>query len=413
MSMTQDRLRATVRAMADAVPDHAVPPLDLSRLQGQRSDPSRRPSWPRLAAPLVAAAAVIAVAATSVAVWSGAPGSHQAASSSLLDRVPRYYLALIPVLPRALSYAVIRNTTTGKTLATVKPPKPFNTFSAVAAAPDDRTFVLEAQALHSVTSARGPARLYSLRFDPSRGSFRLDPLPVPGIPTGTFVEGLTLSPDGTDLAVALTSLSSLGTNGRTAHVQIKIYSLASNSRSQQPLRVWSGPTRPVGFLAGTLLSWARTGALAFNWQQAGTQTVRLLDTHTGGGSLLGDSRVALTSRIHMPFSKNYSILSQGLLTTDGTMITAVRYRPGTAEFMEFSARTGKLVRTVLSVHGLAYGGPPVVWASSSGRVFIGWGPAAAAKKTGRKLPVLGVLRRGKFTPISGAPSYHSAGLIAF
>jgi hypothetical protein len=404
MSITEDRLRATARAVSAAVPEQTVPPLDLSRVHDRRTSPSRRPSWPRLAAPLVAAVAVIAVAGVSVAVWGGRQGSHQAASSSLLDRVPRYYLALIPVPPRAASYAVIRNTWTGKTLATVRPPKPFNTFSAVAAAPDDRMFVIEAQALHSVTSGRGPARLYRLRFDPARDSFRLTPLPIPAVPTATIVEGLTLSPDGTDLAVA----------ARSSHVQIKIYSLASNGGSQRPVKVWSGPTRPLGFGAGTLLSWARTGALAFNWQQAGNLTVRLLDTHTRGGSLLGDSRLALTSRFVPPsFGKRYSILSQGLLTDDGATIAAIRYRPDAAEFMEFSARTGKLVRTVLSVHGLAYGGTAVVWASSSGRILVSWGPGAGANKPWRKFPVLGVVRHGKFTPISGAPSYHSAGLIAF
>src|SRR6202035_513035 len=157
----EDRLRATTEAVTEAM--RPVRPLDLTSSRAGDSAPVRPPSllprrWPGWLIPITAAVAVIGVAATLVAVRD-LPGSHTAprvtpaasATStststpppSAVPVVPRYYVTLSAEGRIPVRDAIVADARTGKRIAVVKPPSNA-TFAGMAAAPDNRTFVLDA-----------------------------------------------------------------------------------------------------------------------------------------------------------------------------------------------------------------------------------------------------------------------------
>lgn len=368
---TEEDVRAAFRGLAIQAPDTDAVLATLRRREG-----SRRPGWPRFAAAIAAAAAVCLVVGLSVAISGGGQTRHPA-GASLLDRVPRYYMVLLAKGSSAPSEAVIRDTVTGKVLATVRPPSPFTKFGPSAAAPNDRTFVLAAQ---GDGVGLVPARLYRAQFNPARRSIQLTPLPIAEFPAKLSVSALAVSPHGTELAVAL----SIRTPGRVPREQIRIYSLAGHKVSG-PVKLWSA----TGFVGA--MSWASTGVLGFNQLVPG-QGVRLLNTDARSGNLALDSRLALKTQAALdrfPAPGSWLLLS-GTLASDGTRLAAVAYRypktkivkgkpveiplPGSPKIEEFSAATGKLVRVLLprrpSGRGL-FGIDYIAWTNSSGSVVVG------------------------------------------
>lgn len=384
---TEQDLRAAFRDLASHAPETDTV---LAVVRTRQTPPSlrpglgHRPGWPRFAAAIAAAAAVCLVAGLSVAISGGGQARHPAAGSSLLDRVPRYYMMLLAKGSSQPYEAVIRDTVTGKVLATVRPPSPFKTFSLAAAAPNDRTFVLAARPGSGIGLL--PTRLYRAQFNPARRSIQLTPLPIPEFVSTTPPAELAVSPDATELAVALDTLGT-SHNAYVTSEQIRIYSLAGD-RATGPVKVWYGPpNQPV---LGPL-SWARTGVLA-TWT---TEGVRLLRTDSRSGSLVHDSRLALRT----PTSSRE--LLSGILTTDGTKIAAVWHRvetkidliPGVTtgpKIEEFSAATGKLIHVLMprrpsgpGSFGVAY----VAWTNSSGSVIVGVGESSVGKNQALELVV--------------------------
>ena len=224
MSTIEDRLRAATRAAAQTVAPGSAPPpppLPARRRLVPAAHPRWGSGWPGWMAPLVAAAAVAAAIATSVVV-SGALSLGHARSPSQSARptgtvplhpalaappgIPAYDVALAPGPDAGQSTrAVVRATATGAVLATVRPPRPYATFTWVTVAADDRTFVLAAQPAGQPTaSGRVVMKFFALRLDPAAGTAKLTALPTPTV-SGTWIqaEGLALSPDGKRLAVAV------------------------------------------------------------------------------------------------------------------------------------------------------------------------------------------------------------------
>jgi hypothetical protein len=449
MNTIEDRLRAAAQAAADTVPPDSAPPLRLPsrpaarlRIPGQRRRPgvSPRPgrpgipgrryrgAWPRALAPLAAATSVIAIVIVSLALGSGAsgrqPGSHgavsratarqsrtpahRARSAAALASVPPYYVTVYPgeMAPRASQHAVIRATATGKAVATVTVPSPYNTFGWVTAADDDRTFVLTAQRWVQGTSlaaerlnASAPTKFFLLRFDPGTHAAHLSALPIAD-PGSVWVDGIALSPDGTKLAVAADRQSAQG------DPKIQVFDLATGSAKEWvwPGNGWIGNNKPTG----QPLSWAADGrTLAFQLgPRQGTIAVRLLDTATPGGSLQS-SKLAV-EWVHGGVTGPRGVVIAGandapansltgyntLITPDGTKIVCVTTTPSAAgQITEFSVRTGQIVRFMgtrpASSAGLA--AQDVLWMNSSGSTLI-----VQAATTG-------VLAGNQFTQIPGAP----------
>lgn len=400
MNGVEDKLRAAILATAEELRPADVPPISLDarsldapargRRAAARRSGGRPRRWLRAGAPLAAAAAVLAVVAVTATVNSGgrpapAAGRHIAAGwAAALPGVPQYYVALSPGNEALFTgqVAVVRSTATGKVLATVRPPRPYRAswrFKYVAAAGDDRTFVLTLQEFdQGFPLPNSPTILYLLRLHPARGTVSLSRAPLPKIPYRFYPAGIALSPDASRLAVA----SDYGTLAT-----IDVFTLATGA-----MRRWTwreGGNIEAAVLGGVPLSWAQDGrtlAFARNFGGARPPELRLLDTAAPGHSLRAStliSRFTGTGYYSTPFGDM-------TLTPDGTTFVAfsVSHSATVLSLEEFSARTGKLAAVLWSQRYpprvLGAGLPLVNWVSPSGSTVIASvdRPDTAASKNG-------------------------------
>jgi hypothetical protein len=313
----EDRVRAATRAAAETVAPGSIPPLRL---------PSDRPfrarsfasGWGRWLAPVAAAAAVVAVVVAMVTVGrtvDHAPGGPEAVPSArpgpvrtgppissyvASGQVPRYYVSIesngarMSVSP---SYAVVRATATGAVIGTYTPPAG-RTVVAVTGDANDRTFVLDEQPWVNPSSNAiqilQPRTFFSLDLNQFGQITHVRRVSV-SVPGGQYMTGFALSPDGRKLAIAVQPDNDKREPGLT---EVKVITLATGATQTWTANGMSSGSIGLGADDARSLSWAdgeRT--LAFNWQGSGSGQnagVWLLDVATGGGSLLADSREALS-----------------------------------------------------------------------------------------------------------------------
>lgn len=440
MSTTEERLRAAARAAAQTVaPGTTLPPprLPPRRRWAPRLRPRR--GWPGWAAPLAAAAAVTTVVLSSIAV-SGAIGPGRPAARgtgraggtngvgtggagtggapdwpAARAAVPKYFVGLVGGVPDQQRQAVVAATATGKTLATIAPPKPFGAFDWVAAAGDDRTFVLAAQRWVPITHWRPePVVFYRLVLSPSGHPQALARLPIRA--EYGFISGIALSPGGGKLAVAVHG------PGRAAQdPKIEVFSTATGRERQWvwPGSGWIGLNKPMG----QALSWAADGRTLALQLRAGAGVpaveVRLLDTAAPGASLRS-SRLVLD----VPPGSSGWISGNVLLTPDGGLVVApiARQRGNTQapvtdlEIAEFSAATGKPVRVLdrwaSSPAPAAPGWQDVLWAGPGGDVLV---VASPLRPHGGGTPrvVIGLQSGRGFSPLPAAVQKFSPTEIAW
>ncbi len=429
---TEDDLRSALRLLERETPSAETVLRRVTERTGAGRAGHGRPPGRRLMAGAAAAAAVIAIAVAAALVATLPQGHGRASPQDALRSVPRYYMALVPAGPGSYvaQYAVVRDTVTGRTLASVRPPRPYLTFIGLTGAADDRTFVLTAQSTLS-GSLTSRNKFYYARFNPADDAVTMTPLALPGLPFSNNLNGAALSPDGTRLAVA----------SQNGAAQIAVYSLPSGA-----VRVWKS-TANVSALVfvsypADLLSWSRHGILAFGWNGSPGLIVRhgqitrdknlespygeyLLNTNGPGGGLLADSRQPLC-----PPSQAFPLGYPGYLTPDGTKIimplahpvkpgqrpntfSQVPWTPGHSrvfpQLEEFSATTGKAIGVIYtSPSPITYtsrnplvGGYGVFWSNASGSVLVLDSPV----RPGQRAPdTFGVVSGTTFTPIPGAPS---------
>jgi hypothetical protein len=301
--------------------------------------------------------------------------------------------------------AVVKDTITGATLVTVRPPEHFGTFVGVAGAADDRTFVLAATKFPAQPGAGAPIKLYRGVFHPAKAAVTLTALPIPQIPAAESFDGLALSPSGASLAVGISTSPQQRGDGRQ---QLRVYSLPSGT-----VKVWH---QPPGFGFQGQLSFAQSGVLAFNWAGQPTAGVWLLRPGTSGGNLTSHSQLAVAGMMG-----RYVVVG-GVLSGNGSIITAVATIPalgttalavdgdgrnqsivqspgqaaGTSKIVQFSAQTGLAIRTLWRSRSVAN----VIWSSSSGDVLVVQAPAT---RNGRHM-IIGVLHGSHLTPIPGVPA---------
>jgi hypothetical protein len=440
MNTLEERVRAATRAVADTVTPDSVPPLALpagDRIRSREGSRSSASVWSRRLAPLGAALAVVAVAVAMVTLGQtvrhptgplrpapSAPGGKTAgppvASYVAAGLVPAYYVSLESHGNSNFhpSYAVVRATATGAALGTIQPSVRGGTIVAATAAADDRTFVLDEQRWVPVQSRANqnfePRTFYLFRLGASGQPGPLTRLSV-SVPGGALMTGFALSPDGSQLAIAVQPNN---VKADPSLQQIRLYSLGTGA-----VRTWSAEgiigTGPDDALS---LSWTddeRT--LAFDWEGTGQGayvSVRLLNLEAGGSSLLADSRQA-ASLVNLgpgataPMASRPTCQEDSIITPDGTRIVcgaiaavnqSVAQSPGggatlrrgaETEFFEFSAATGRVARilgpwTFGSVGALSV---DVLWSNASGSVLIGVIPDAG---DGR----VAVISGNEFTPLS-------------
>jgi hypothetical protein len=278
------------------------------------------------------------------------PGDRAAAAFA---QVPPFFVALTGnTLPDQGRRAVVAATATGAVLGSVGVPRPYQVFTWVAAARDDRTFVLAAQRARPVggsssqVAGTGPAGLYRLVLHRSGRPGALQPLPVP--PVGGNINGFALSPDGSKLAVSTTR-----TPGAAAGSQIRVFTLATGAERSWVLGKdgWVGQDKPDA----ESLAWAGDNRTLLFKQYLGeggsTAQLRLLDTAAPGGFLAAASTLVpfpgrlISGRVEDP-EQAYGIM---LLTPDGHKIITVvttdiwHGRPGIAPSGSFA----RIIRSML------------------------------------------------------------------
>jgi hypothetical protein len=307
-------------------------PLHLNGSRGM-PDPGQpvRGRWRGWLVPVAAALAVITAVALSLAisdVVGGRQGKPAARPAAAFARVPRYFVALTGnALPDQGQRAVAVATATGKVLGSVAAPAPYRVFTWVAAAGDDRTFVLAAQRARPVGGVLrqvmgvGAAKLYRLVLHRSGRPGALEPLPIP--PISGNINGFALSPDASKLAVSTTRAPGAVANSS----QIHVFVLATGAERSWVLGNvgWVGQDKP----GAESLAWAgdnRTLLFKEYLGEGGSAAeIRLLDTAAPGGVLAAAStRVPFLSplisgRVEDPV-QDYGNM---LLTPDGHKIISV------------------------------------------------------------------------------------------
>jgi hypothetical protein len=446
MNTLEERVRAATRAAGDTVPPDSVPPLRLPPGDPTRSRWGARPSasgWARRLAPLGAALAVIAIAVAMVTLGQAvqhpaasgplpsAPGAMtagpSAASYVAAGLVPPYYVSIESrgILNRRPSYAVVRSTATGSALGTILPSAAGGTITGASGAADDRTFVLAEQPWASPQSRADqqhePCTFYVFRLGASGQPGPLTRLPM-SLPSGALMIGFALSPDGSQLAIAVQP-----NNVKTNSLQeIRVYSLRTDA-----VRTWSaGGFIEAGF-GNPSVSWtADERTLAFDWSnENGAQLgLYLLNLRAGGTNLLAASREAVSlwpPSAGMPAARfgagpQPTCQEDSVITPDGTTIvcgaiTMIKSsvaptgsggagpgalpRGAKTEFLEYSTVTGLVTRilgrwTFGSIGALSV---DVLWSDESGSVLIGVIPNAEGGR-------VGVIRGNEFTPLSTSPA---------
>lgn len=373
---------------------------DTAQALFQEARRRRRQRWLAGIAAVVVTGAVVAVLAVTWlprALVQSHP-SPAALRPAALRQVPPYFAQLTDRVQVQAQAAVVRSTLTGHVLATVTPPRPYRIFTWVSAAADDRAFVLAAQRYWPIGSGQAglpaqnrdnstPTVFFKMTFDPASHTAKLARLAVPETIQSAQLAGMTVSPDGTRLALDL----------RRSIQSIQVVTLATGAIRSWAWQGggWIGNRKPFG----QIFSWTAGGTtLEFQQWASGsnnTMYIRLLDTTTPGTSL-ASSKTVLTFPNGGAFGMNT------LLTPDGTKIITATPQGIT----EFSARTGQ---PILSEDQFQFDwqklgwatGPPwqeALWAGPGGQALIVWDPRG---KPGRYGPgnVLGVLTGNTFTPI--------------
>jgi hypothetical protein len=424
---TEEDIRAALRTLAREAPDaDAVLSAVRDKLARASTDSHQdvsRKLW-RWLAPLGAAAVVIAVIAAAVALGGMQRPRHEAAASPALRRLPQYYMTMMrSPAAEGLAWAgiVVKSTRTGASLLTARPPAPYSSFRGIAGASDDRTFVLAAQ------EPVGPpqdnvdiTKLFRARLDPSKRTLTMTPLPIPVFRPPTFLDGIALSPDGTEVAVVMQ------TGKYQKMVEVSLYSLTGKL-----LRIWHSRGLALAYgVDPALMSWTRTGVLAINWASFVRQNdprddrsgLWLLNTASASGSLRTESQLVVRCCKEL---NGFSLADEGVVTGDGATVLnpMIRSRSVTQtlpdglhstitkyiseKIQEFSAATGQPTGALWWVR-LGRPDTPtaldpdemVLWSNASGSVLV-----VQANMVSGRLPegktTIGVVSRNHFTPIPG------------
>ena len=436
MSALEDRLRRDLRAESGQITPDGLADLHLPGPAGESAGWLRRGNsgrgarpWLAWARPLAAAAAVVAVIAGALAVSRALGGQPPAAG------IPPDYSSAPPYYAYGVQgdiynyvrngtqysssaqgrYIKVRATSTGRLLATVSPPGPYNDFSLLTGAANGRAFVFGATRdwqLNAGPSPRLAARnqttpmVFLLLRITAGGHPQLSMLSLPETLTPEQGPSIALSPDGTRLAVAFY-------RGASAAVQVITLGSGQVRTWEQPRAAWrpslggqgawsgNGRTLLVGEEPGTSFLPARPQAA--NSAPASAR-VFLLDTNApAGGSPSGHVAV-----LHAP--AGHSAPAPVFLTPDGAALVAPVQtdnrlnRATTGGLAVYSARTGALLRTVAPWRWPSGAPPPgrggfpkqsVAWSNASGSQLIVLQPR-------HELNVLGVLSNGSFAGMGGA-----------
>jgi hypothetical protein len=383
MNLTEDQLRAVLRATGDEIAPDRVRRLTLPAGDDQPGRRYRRLRGNRWLPAVAAAAAVaaVAVAATAIAIGSGGhPAGVTADAGARPGGLPPYYVAITVPGTNGQSVTTVGNTKTGAVLATVSPPDG-SSFVAAAAGHGDQSFLLEARQRDDRIG------IYLLRFNPASHGTSLSRLPIPALQS---VASLAMSPSGTELAVSTTAAKM---------AQLQIYAL-----SGRLIRQWQDPGEVcplAGFDGLPCLSWTESGYLAFYWVSPTKDTaadggIRLILASAASGSLVGASRLVAPTKTFTIGNLNFLLSGNGA-TIDAWVRVPHAARPGLSfRFEELSVATGKVTGKFWPLDGFA----SAWWSDRTGsRLMIVTAVGSVLR--------FGILTRGSFTPLGRAGNWSS------
>jgi hypothetical protein len=335
--MHDDQLREQFTRWAEPLRAARPPALPVLRRRARRR--------------LAGRAAVSGLAVLGVAVAIAVPGylraGHAPSETSTARGVPRYAVVLEHSIGGQPASVV--DMVTGKVPGRVATPFARSDFEWVAAAADDRTFVLADQTQALVY------RFYRLHLSASGKPGPLTRLEVPPLHDGQ-IYGMALTADASKLALAWQNNPA---GPVSSHISITTVATGAT-------RTW---TSAHG--SAVTVSWAGDRTLAFAWQDSNRRArsgLRLLDTAAAGTS-------PLASRLLIPASTRINTLSglgSPLITQDGSTLFATMGSGTKTAIVRFSARTGKLqailTRPAPAGRNLGYCG--VLWTDPHGRHLL-------------------------------------------
>jgi hypothetical protein len=423
VNVLESRIQAELRAESELITPESIKPLRLpgqSHRRGARPRPSPR-RWPAWLTPLAAAAAVLAIVAgtlTATRVFSSAP-ARQPATGTSPSHLPAYYAVTFSgnvvsytsggtqysssVLGRSIQ---IRATATGKLVATVRPPAPYNDFAVLTGTPDGQTFVLGAERywgfrgatspLNGALDEAAPLRFVLLRIAPD-GRVNSSALSLPLNVLPGQQPSIALSPDGARVAVAY------GGGGQAAILRVVRLATGQVRQWQWPHVPWTPQIQGQG-------AWTADGrTLVFqqwnvarakppaNDTPAGASPVWLVDTAAPNDAATPGKPLTLRAPAGLSAPWGPFITPDGseLVATTGTGGRSLL--PGgtsTGEFAVYSTRTGALIRTLAPWTWTASRprpgspAPAIAWSDPSGSQLLVLQPRDGLNR-------LGVLTGGK------------------
>jgi hypothetical protein len=330
MTRIEDRLRDALQTSAARVRDDRLRPLPAPE-PGAERQARRRQAWRAWLIPVAAAASVVLVIGLVLAVTRHPAPSQQPASQ---PATPSYFVRIVG--PGPSNRLEVQSAETGSVVATVSPPKPSPggavDYEALAAAPDDRTFYVEYEAVSANFAVK---QIWIFSFSLTR-SGSVTPLTMVkgGLlnnqPGGQETWGnLAVSPDGTKLALTVNSQDRLSQFSDGQSDKIIVIDLRTGQRTE-----WQGGLyRPGKLFSIPDLSWTADGqSLVFLGQWCDNSAlpapcdgtpgpggyrdaqVWSLSTATGGGPL---SR----GRLLLRESARYPLIVQALAGPHGSDLT--------------------------------------------------------------------------------------------
>lgn len=343
MPPIEDLLREELKRVTDAVQPGQLRPL---------RPPAPGPRWRLWLRPVTVGAAVIAIA-TVAALLAGLPARQQpyVAPAPVSAAMPRYYVTVAETTAR--TEAVVRDSRSGRVTGTAALPSFFNPVSYIVASADERTFVLAIDM--TITGTPGSANFRFYRLPVSADGRPGRPTELPQSPPGApVVTGISLSPDGTRLAVSLEYAT--GFTVADTYGGIQVINLATGTSRTWVARnydtYWPGPP-----------SWENGDTtVAFTWWHLTSVTtgaaaitgIRELDTSAAGSNLLASRLIPFAAPT--PFTAFTADTRSAIITSDGREIVAAACQDTaplgswhgqiTAQIIELSAADGRLLRVL-------------------------------------------------------------------
>lgn len=387
---------ATLNRILAHLPEEAVQ-------AGPHRQPGANRRVNRVIAPLAAGLAVAGLV-TGLALVAQSPKAPKApvhpsaagAPTAADQRMPRYYATLSGGSGRML--AAVHDSQTGEVLSQIRVPGPPGIYPNIAADGSDLSYVLTATLQER--QGRAVPAVYQLRVSADGQSETLTRLPVNVQPLSRddVLDSLAVSPDGSELAVALQishSASKLEMRG-----EIILYSLTGG-----PTRTWTAPGDQPAL--PTDLNWIGKSQLAFVWQDqltgsadyffTGRSQIRVLDTSAPGHDLLA-SRVLLAGGGKLGFIQSASV------GPDGSPIDVATFRvtsiggSGTATMLLAQVSPNGAVDKTFATYARSYSGLPQEGTVSTPCQVLA--TDATGQDTLATCPGFGRIDGGTFTPLA-------------